>query len=160
MEKIQDQPSFEASSQSTKSNVVNLKLSLEDNSTLTGTAAILEQFGKEFSIPCPHSYEISFNMLDKKFDTMSARMQYEFMRSVHVHNTEMQQIEKELRSYEKQIDASAQDHVDNASDTDSTDSDDRETRPSVSAPKNTAQQPKDKFSDLYQKVSKIARDFT
>ena len=147
-----------SSSQSTKSNVINLKLSLEDNSTLTGTAAILEQFGKEFSIPCSHNYEISFNKLDKTFDIMSARMQYEFMRSVDIHSAEMQHMEREMLSYEKHIDTSAQDVVDNASD--STDSEDCDTRPPVSAPKNAVQKPKDKFSDLYQKVSKIAHDFT
>ena len=104
-----------SSSQSTKSNVINLKLSLEDNSTLTGTAAILEQFRKEFSIPCSHNYEISFNKLDKTFDIMSARMQYEFMRSVDIYSVEMQHMEREMRSYEKHIDTSAQDLVDNAS---------------------------------------------
>lgn len=35
-----------------KTNVVTLPLSLEDKSTLTGTAAVLEEFGKEFSLAC------------------------------------------------------------------------------------------------------------
>jgi transcriptional regulator of met regulon len=52
--------------QTTKTDVVNLQLSLENNSTLTGTAAILEQFAEEFSIPCPHHYEIPFNKSEKK----------------------------------------------------------------------------------------------
>ena len=59
-----------SSSRSKKSNVVNLQFSLEDNSTLIGIAAILEQFGKEFSIPCHHNNEICF---DKKFDLKAKR---------------------------------------------------------------------------------------
>ena len=37
--------------QSTEKSVINLPLSLEDNSTLTGAAAILDVFAKEFAIP-------------------------------------------------------------------------------------------------------------
>ncbi len=82
--------------QSTKTDVVNLQLSLENNSTLTGTAAILEQFGEEFSIPCPHHYAIPINKSEKKYDLKSARLQYEFMKSFDVHNTEMQGMERQL----------------------------------------------------------------
>jgi len=32
-----------------------LPLLLENNATITGTASTLEQFGKEFQIPCNHS---------------------------------------------------------------------------------------------------------
>lgn len=143
--------------QSKKTDVVNLQLSWEDNSTLTGTAAILEQFGKEFSIPCPHHYEIPFNKLEKKYDLKSARLQYEFMRSVDVHNTEMQEMEKQLRSYEKQIDASTYDVNDTESDTDS--GDDDGTRSSGSVTKKAVQQPKDaRFKALYERISNMAQD--
>ena len=80
-----------------------LRLSSEDNSTLTGTAAILEQFGKDFSIPCLHNYDAPFNKNDKKFDINSARMQYEFVKSVELHRTEMLESEKQMRSYEKKV---------------------------------------------------------
>ncbi|CAB4029704.1 Hypothetical predicted protein [Paramuricea clavata] len=133
------------------------ELLLEDNSTLTGTAAILEQFGKEFSIPCPDHYEIPFNKLEKKYDLKSARLQYEFMRSVDVHNTEMQEMEKQLRLYEKQIDASTYDVNDTESDTDS--GDDDGTRSSGSVTKKTVQQPKDaRFKALYERISIMAQD--
>jgi hypothetical protein len=56
----------------------------------------------------------------RNYDLKSAPQQYEFMRSVDVHNTEMQEMEKQLRSYEKQIDASTYD----VNDTDSNDDDD------------------------------------
>ena len=76
-------------------------------------------------------------------------MQYEFMRSVDIHSAEMQHMEREMLSCEKHIDTSAQDLVDNPSV--STDSKDCDMRLALSAPKNTVQKPKDKFSDLYQK---------
>ncbi len=136
--------------QSIKTDVVNLQLSLENNSTLTGTAAILEQFGEEFSIPSPHHYAIPFNKSEKKYDLKSARLQYEFMRSVDVHNTEMQEMEKQLRSYEKQIDASGHDVNDTESD-----SDDDGTRSSRSVTKKTVQQQKDA---LYERISNMAKD--
>jgi hypothetical protein len=89
------------SSQTTKSKIVNLPLSLENNSTLTGTAAIFEEFGREFSIPCLHASAIPFDRSEKKFDLMSARNQFDFMKSVNAHQIEMLELEKEMRSVEK-----------------------------------------------------------
>lgn len=40
-----------------KTDVLNLPLSLEDNSTLLGTAALFETFSKEFNIPCDNMTE-------------------------------------------------------------------------------------------------------
>ena len=49
-----------------KSEVINLPLSLEDNSTLTGTAAIVDVFAKEFAIPQGQSSRyIEFNNATK-----------------------------------------------------------------------------------------------
>lgn len=73
---------------------------------LTGTAAILEQFGKDFSISCPHHNETLFNESKKKYDLKSARLRYEFITSVDMHNTIMPEMEKQLQWYEKQMDAS------------------------------------------------------
>ena len=40
-----------------KTDVLNLPLSLEGNSTLLGTAALFETFCKEFNIPCENLVE-------------------------------------------------------------------------------------------------------
>ncbi len=103
--KIIVQPKQElcSNSQSTKTNVVHLPLSLEDNSTLHGTAAIFEEFGREFSIPCPHKSTIQFCVIEKKFDLHSARTQYDFMKSVNAHHKEMSDMENMMTSNEKQI---------------------------------------------------------
>ena len=113
-------------SQSVKTEIINLPLSLENNATLTGTAAMFKEFGKEFSIPCPNTNEIPFNPADKKFDITSAHIQYEFMKSVDVHHNEMLELEKQMKSLEKQMDVLTDDDI-SLSDTDSGDSEDDES---------------------------------
>ena len=62
-----------------KSEVVILPLSLEDNSTINGTASILEEFGKEFGITCSHdTCFLPFNENTKTFDLKEARSRFEF----------------------------------------------------------------------------------
>lgn len=61
-----------------KTDVVHLQLSLEDNSTLTGT----QKFAEEFSIPNPNTLKIPFNTANKSFDILAARTQYEFKKLV------------------------------------------------------------------------------
>ena len=90
--------------QVSKTDVINLELSLEDNSTLTGTASILEKFAEEFSIPCPSTLDIPFNTARKSFDIVAARTQYEFVKSVEIHKVEMNEIVKQINSYEKEFD--------------------------------------------------------
>ena len=145
-----------SSSQSSKTEVVNLKLSLEDNSTLTGTAEIVEQFGKEFSIPCPKNYEIPFNQTGKKFDINSARMQYEFVRSVELHRTEMLETEKQMRSREKQLDIP--DENNSGSDTNS--SEDSDTNGIERVAERTVQQESETFKYLYARISRQTTHIT
>ena len=90
--------------QVSKTDVINLELSLEDNSTLTGTASILEKFAEEFSIPCPSTLDIPFNTASKSFDIVAAQTQYEFVKSVEIHKVEMNEIVKQINSYEKEFD--------------------------------------------------------
>ena len=40
-----------------KTDILILPLCLENNAATTGTAAIIEQFGKEFGVPCEHDKE-------------------------------------------------------------------------------------------------------
>jgi ankyrin repeat protein len=88
-----------------KTDVVTLPLSLEDNSTLTGTAAVLEEFGKEFSLPCakdPRIY-IEFDRTKKEFDIKSARERYVFIKSLEEHRNLMAQMERQMASTDKDI---------------------------------------------------------
>ena len=88
-----------------KSEVINLPLSLEDNSTLTGTAAILDVFAKEFAIPQGQSScYIEFNNATKQFDLKSACERYHFIKSFQLHQSQMIELEKQLESIEKEID--------------------------------------------------------
>ena len=138
-----------SSSQSLKTDVVNLRLPLEDNSTLTGTAAILKQFGKDFSIPCLHNYDVYFNKNDKKFYINSARMQYEFVKSIELYRTEMLESEKQMRSYEKQLDVA--DEGNSESDDCSEDSEANETE---HVAKRAVQQESETVKDFYERISR------
>lgn len=88
-----------------KTNVVTLPLSLEDNSTLTGTAAVLEEFGKEFNLPCSNDsgMYIEFDRTKKEFDIKSARERYVFTKSLEEHRNVMAQMEKQMTSTDKDI---------------------------------------------------------
>ena len=94
----------ESTQSANKTDIVNLPLSLEDNSTLKGTASILEEFAAEFDIPCgkPNEY-IEFDCRKKEFDLKSARERYAFMKLVQIHHIEMVTFEKQLQSGEKSI---------------------------------------------------------
>lgn len=50
----------------------------ENNAATTGTAAIIEQFGKEFGVPCEQS-----------FDMNAARCHQDFLSSLNKHKSEM-----------------------------------------------------------------------
>ena len=88
-----------------KTDVINLSLSLEDNSTLTGTAAILDNFAEEFGIYHEKGNKyIEFDKTKKEFDIKSARERYFFMKSLQLHHMQMKELEKQLCSSEKEID--------------------------------------------------------
>lgn len=98
---------------------------------------------------------ISFDKSIKKFDLKAARAQYDFIRSVDIHHTEMLEMEKQITSYEKQLDASTRN--DDVSYSDSDDSGDGETRWPVNK---TPQQLKDeKFVKLNDKLKKQVQDY-
>jgi hypothetical protein len=119
-------------SQTSKTEVFNLPLSLEDNSTLNGTASIFNEFAKEFSFPCLTKSEIPFNKSEKKFDLHAGRKQFDFMRSVELHHAQMNEFEKQLKSIEKGLDGVTVEDLPPSSDSDSDDSGDKDTQESVS----------------------------
>ena len=81
-----------------------LPLSLENNSTLTGTAAILEQFSREFETPCKHANrQFVFNKSSKLYDLAAARKHHEFMIMLFHHRKNSITIDQQIRSTEKTI---------------------------------------------------------
>ena len=147
-------------SQCDKTDIINLQLSLEDNATLTGTAAVFKEFGKEFSIPCPDTHEIPFDSSNKKFDIASARTQYAFIKSVNLHHAEMLTMEKQMKSMEKQMDVLTHDDF-SSSDTDSGGSDDDETCGQDKLVQKPSQKQNDeKFKELYERICKQVKDST
>ena len=82
---------MDTSKSARKSDTTILPLSLENNSTLAGTCAILDQFGKEFSIPSTSgSQKLPFDTHSKMFCLKQAREHVEFimMMDHHEHNGE------------------------------------------------------------------------
>ena len=88
-----------------KSETLILPLSLEDNSTTTGTAAIIEEFGKEFGVSCQHAKEyLPFDEKGKTFDLAAAREHHRFLASLQAHKSSMVNTVQQLREAEKAFD--------------------------------------------------------
>ena len=89
---------------SRKSDYLILPLSLENNATLTGTAAILEHFSNEFKIPCQHaSRHFVFDETKKCYNITSARKHDEFMIMLFNHRKSSSAMEQQMRSSEKHL---------------------------------------------------------
>ncbi len=88
-----------------QSDTLILPLSIENNATLPGSASILEDFAKDFGVPCIHKAEVlEFDEARKKFDLVGARCHFQFMKILHHHRDEMAQLEAEMRQTEKELD--------------------------------------------------------
>ena len=84
------QTSIELDPHCSKSETLILPLSLENNATTTGTAAIIEHFGKEFGVPCNHAKEyMPFDDKSKTFDIAAVRSHHEFLALLREHKREM-----------------------------------------------------------------------
>ena len=85
-----------------KSETLILPLSLENNATTTGTAAIVEQFGKEFGVPCEHAKEyLPFDQRSQTFDIEAARRHQDFLASLSSHKKDMMETVRQLTEAEK-----------------------------------------------------------
>ena len=85
-----------------KTDTLILPLSLENNATTTGTAAIIEQFGKEFGVPCEHDKEyLPFDKKGQTFDIDAARCHQDFLSSLNKHKSEMAETIRQLTEAEK-----------------------------------------------------------
>ncbi len=88
-----------------KSNTTILPLSLENNSTLTGTGVILNQFGDEFSIPTNLPAEsVPFDSNSNSFSLKKARDHTEFILMMNYHKEQRMQYDHHLSSVEKEGD--------------------------------------------------------
>ena len=88
-----------------KSNTLILPLLLEDNSTLTGGAACLDEFGREFKIPCqPDDVILPFDDKLDNFSIESARKYQEFLLQIKERKKEMVTLMEKLTSFEKSLD--------------------------------------------------------
>ena len=75
---------------------------MENNAATAGTAAIFEEFGKEFGIPCEHAKDyLPFDSKNQTFDLSAARTHHEFLASLKIHKTEMARTVQQLNEVEK-----------------------------------------------------------
>ncbi len=87
-----------------KSDTLILPLSLENNATTTGTAAIIEEFGKEFGVPCEHAKEyLPFDDTNKAFNIEAARKHHLFLASFKEHKKDMAETIRILKNAEKEL---------------------------------------------------------
>jgi len=88
------------------SNVHILPLSLEDNSTIIGTMSILDKLASDFSLPNEKkgAEYLPFDSVSGTFDFHSARSHYELLINQHNHQSNMGELERQLRSRERALD--------------------------------------------------------
>ena len=89
-----------------KSNVHILPLFLEDNSTIIGTMSILDQLASDFSLPNEKkgAEYLPFDSVSGTLDFHSARSHFELLISQHNHQSNMGELERQLRSSERELD--------------------------------------------------------
>ena len=80
---------------STKSNIMILPLSIEDESLKTGTACIMQEFSQDLDIPLKKSDQyVIFVCKVGKFDLHSARERYRFYQEMEYHDRQMEKFRK------------------------------------------------------------------
>ena len=94
----------DTSTPAVKSDVHVLPLSLENNSTLTGTASILDQFATDFSLSSKleKPETLPFNTKNKTFTLKQAREHVEFVIMMNQHKEEMKSLLEKLQTAEKE----------------------------------------------------------
>ncbi len=81
-----------------------LPLYLENNTTITGTAAVLEHFGQEVAIPCDcKKVVLPYDESKNTFDIAAARKHQEFLYSLQEHKEEIIVLQEHLTSLEKHL---------------------------------------------------------
>ena len=88
----------------TKSNLYRLTLSLENNSTVSGTGAILQELARDFGMPHTMVKEtIPFDLQSNQFSLKQAREHVEFLRMMKDHESEMEEFVKVLNETDKKF---------------------------------------------------------
>ena len=85
--------------------MIVLPLSLEDNSTITGTASILDQFTNNFQLSKKQDKHetLPFNTRNMSFTLKQAREHVEFVIMMNKHKEETENLLKKLQAAEKRI---------------------------------------------------------
>jgi hypothetical protein len=79
------------------SDTLILPLSLEDNTTTTGTAAIMEEFRKEFGISCDHAkVYLTFDDRNNELHLNAGREHHVFISSLHENKSTMAKTVQQL----------------------------------------------------------------
>jgi hypothetical protein len=156
--KVADIDTITDTSMSTvKSNVHVLPLSLEDNSTLTGTAAILDQFSSEFNLSSTieNPETLPFNKQKKEFSIKEGRAHAEFALMMSQHKENMTTILEKLQAtdieYKNTFDTNAIDNI-NGSDDESDDSESEFSTTLTQAQKHFSKCDK-MFKELYDNIA-------
>ena len=93
--------------QAKKSNIYHLSLSLENNSTVSGTGGILDELAKNYGMPSSECKEmLPYDSQSKSFGLKHSGEHCGFLRFMHDHESEMAQFEKLLRETDKRLDSS------------------------------------------------------
>ena len=87
--------SEEYAESSTKSNIMILPLSIEDESLTTGTACVMREFSQDLDIPLKKSDQyVIYSVQSGKFDLHSARERYRFYQEMEYHDRQMEKFRK------------------------------------------------------------------
>ena len=129
-------------------NTLVLPLSLENNATITGTASVLEEFGKEFNIPCNHARVVlPYDERMKTFNIDDARKHHKFLYLLQEHKKDMEQLMQQLSNMEKEV-TNADDPTEVESDEEIGDEGENETLQNYSFQKIDG-----KFKKIYEKLA-------
>ena len=80
---------------STKSNIMILPLSIEDESLRTGTACVMREFSQDLDIPLKKSDQyVIYSAQSGKFDLHSARERYRFYQEMEYYDRQMEKFRK------------------------------------------------------------------
>ena len=94
-----------------KTDIMILPLSIDDETTTYGTASFLQNYAKEFDLPCaPSTNYIPKDHTTGKFNLLAARERYIFYQGLKDHNDEMKLLRKTLESNDKYIHEDIHDH--------------------------------------------------
>ena len=136
-----------------KSDVHILPISIHDEASTAGTAAILQQYIKEFDLPVKRKEEY-LTLSDGKIDIKPARERYIFYQSIKEHVADVEQMTKAIKTREKRFD-------EDTNQEDKNDVSDSEEPEKFSKPKFTDHIKKiekaflDKYGELEQTVSSL-----